>query len=295
MMNLEDLGKRIKDKRIELNMTQEELAKKSGYTSRSSINKIELGLVDLPQSKIILIAQALGVSVSYLLGKKPMTIGNWSKLSNARNIQRHREKANLSQQQFAELLNLDENTVIKLENGQQPITQEILYNICDVLQLIPSNIIPRDDEELDEDTEYLLSRRNSFGIVPLPKHKKIPLLGTIACGEPIFAEENLDGYTLCPEDVEADFCLRCKGDSMIGARIQDGDIVYIKQQQTIENGEIAAVLIDDEATLKRVYKKGDSIILQPENPAYEPLIFVREEMNEIRILGKAVCFLSKVR
>lgn len=154
-------------------------------------------------------------------------------------------------------------------------------------------------DKLDLDSQIsLVEQAKIMGIKninPLPKHKKIPLLGTIACGEPIFAEENLDGYTLCPEDVEADFCLRCKGDSMIGARIQDGDIVYIKQQQTIENGEIAAVLIDDEATLKRVYKKGDSLILQPENPAYEPLIFVREEMNEIRILGKAVCFLSKVR
>ena len=82
---------------------------------------------------------------------------------------------------------------------------------------------------------------------------------------------------------------------MIGARIHDGDIVYIRQQPDIENGEIAAVLIDDEATLKRVYKSGDSIILQPENPAYAPRVFVREEINQIRILGKAVCFLSKVK
>jgi repressor LexA len=82
---------------------------------------------------------------------------------------------------------------------------------------------------------------------------------------------------------------------MIGARIHDGDIVYIRLQPDVENGEIAAVLIDDEATLKRVYKKRDSLVLQPENPAYEPLIFVREEMNSIRILGKAVCFFSKVK
>ena len=82
---------------------------------------------------------------------------------------------------------------------------------------------------------------------------------------------------------------------MIGARIHDGDIVYIRQQPDVENGEIAAVMIEDEATLKRVYKKGSSVILQPENPAYEPLVFVREEINQIRILGKAVCFLSSVK
>ena len=82
---------------------------------------------------------------------------------------------------------------------------------------------------------------------------------------------------------------------MIGARIHDGDIVYIRQQPDVENGEIAAVMIEDEATLKRVYKKGSSVILQPENPAYEPLVFVREEINQIRVLGKAVCFLSSVK
>ena len=132
-------------------------------------------------------------------------------------------------------------------------------------------------------------------LLPLPKFKKIPLLGSIACGEPILAEENIDEHIKCPDDVQADFCLRCKGDSMIGARIHDGDIVYIRIQPDVENGEIAAVLIDDEATLKRVYKKAESIILQPENPAYEPLIFVREEINQIRILGKAICFFSKVK
>jgi repressor LexA len=82
---------------------------------------------------------------------------------------------------------------------------------------------------------------------------------------------------------------------MTGARIYDGDIVYIRQQPDVDSGEIAAVLIDDEATLKRVYKKNGSVVLQPENPAYEPLIFVREEINSIRILGKAVYFLSRIR
>lgn len=132
-------------------------------------------------------------------------------------------------------------------------------------------------------------------IEPLPRFKKIPLVGTIACGEPILAEQNIEDYVLCPANINADFSLRCKGDSMIGARIHDGDIVYIRQQPDVENGEIAAVMIEDEATLKRVYKKGSSVILQPENPAYEPLVFVREEINQIRILGKAVCFLSSVK
>ena len=97
-----------------------------------------------------------------------------------------------------------------------------------------------------------------------------------------------------PENVHADFCLRCNGDSMVGARIKDGDVVFIRQQPEVENGEIAAVIIDDEATLKRVYLSADKIILQPENPRYEPFVFVGEELSQIRIIGKAVAFISWV-
>lgn len=108
-------------------------------------------------------------------------------------------------------------------------------------------------------------------IMPMPKMRKIPLLGEIACGEPILAAENLEGEVDIPEDVHADFALRCKGDSMINARIFDGDIVYIRQQPTVDTGEIAAVLIDDEATLKRVRLFDDHIVLEPENPYTAPL------------------------
>ena len=99
------------------------------------------------------------------------------------------------------------------------------------------------------------------------------------------------------DDIDADFCLRAKGDSMTGARIYDGDIVFIRRQPTVENGEIAAVIIDNEATLKRVYfyKDKDKLVLSPENPAFEPLVYIGSELEEIRILGKAVAFQSIVR
>ena len=132
-------------------------------------------------------------------------------------------------------------------------------------------------------------------IFPLDK-KKIPLLGDIACGEPIYASEDRESYVMSGTDINADLCLRAKGDSMIGARILDGDIVFIKKTPTVNNGEIAAVIIGDEATLKRVYyypKKG-KLILQAENPKYEPLVYIGEELNEIRILGKAIAFQSDV-
>lgn len=129
-------------------------------------------------------------------------------------------------------------------------------------------------------------------ILPLPITKKVPLLGDIACGVPILAEENISGYVDVPDFVHADFCLRCKGDSMINARINDGDYVFIRKQPTVEHGQIAAVLIDSEATLKRVYLYKDYMTLQPENPAYEPRSFFGEQMNDVRILGLAVAFLS---
>lgn len=132
-------------------------------------------------------------------------------------------------------------------------------------------------------------------ILPLPKMKKIPLLGTIACGEPILAEENIEGFLAMPENVGADFCLRCKGDSMINARIFDGDIVYIRQQPQVEDGEIAAVMVgDDEATLKRVRLFPDHIVLEPENPQYRAKSFWDADMSNVRILGKAVAFVSTV-
>lgn len=133
-------------------------------------------------------------------------------------------------------------------------------------------------------------------IIPLPKaSKSIPLLGTIACGAPILAEENIEAMLPLPDFIRADFALRCKGDSMVDARILDGDFVYIRKQPDVENGEIAAVLIDDEATLKRVYKYSNQIVLQPANPAYPPLVYANEQMDAIRILGKAVYFVSAVR
>ncbi len=124
--------------------------------------------------------------------------------------------------------------------------------------------------------------------------KKFPLLGTIAAGQPIYAEENFESYVEAGANIRADFCLRVKGDSMINARICDGDIVFIRKQPDVNDGEIAAVLIDNEATLKRVYKKKNEIILVAENPAYKPLVYKGEELNEIRILGKAIAFQSNV-
>jgi repressor LexA len=122
--------------------------------------------------------------------------------------------------------------------------------------------------------------------------KKIRMLGSIACGTPIFCNEEHEYVLATGENANADFCLTARGDSMINARIADGDIVFIRQQSTVDNGEIAAVVIGDEATLKRVYKTADGIMLVAENPAYQPMYFSGEELNQTYILGKAIGFQS---
>ena len=128
------------------------------------------------------------------------------------------------------------------------------------------------------------------GFEPLPKMVKRPLVGSIACGEPITAEENIEDYVDVPKNAQCDFCLRCKGDSMIDAGIHDGDVVYIHIQQQVENGQIAAVRIDGEATLKRVFWDEQQQILQlnPCNDAMAPMVFTGPILETVHIEGKAV-------
>ena len=127
------------------------------------------------------------------------------------------------------------------------------------------------------------------------KMRYVPLLGTIACGEPITAEKQIGSIVCIDEKVVADFALLCKGDSMINACIFDGDIVYIRSQPDVENGEIAAVIINDEATLKKVYKYPNKLVLSPCNPLYDDLVYTNEQLENIRILGKVVAFVRVIK
>jgi len=136
----------------------------------------------------------------------------------------------------------------------------------------------------------LTRKKIPVGFEKLPETELAPLVGDIACGLPILAEENIETYVDVPKGKGIDFCLTCKGDSMEDLGIFDGDTVFIRQQPKVENGEIAAVRIGDEATLKRFYFTGDTVMLMPANARYAPLIFRGEEINEIHIEGKAVGF-----
>lgn len=174
------------------------------------------------------------------------------------------------------------------------------YEKNDITNL-PARVLEPLAEALETTPAYLMGWTEDPKVnfpaeaAPLPSFIKAPRVGTIACGEPILAEQNILCYDSVPEWANCDFTLQCKGDSMMGARIFDGDIVCIHAQPEVENGEIAAVLVEDEATLKRVRRYPDHIILEPENPNYRPRVFWDEEMNQVQILGKATYFISSVR
>ena len=209
-------------------------------------------------------------------------------------IRNYRVAHALSQRQFAESCDLSNGYISILEKGinpntGRPVTPTIpqLKKLADGMKISMTELL-----EMIDDMPIELGIPN---ITPVPEMRKIPLIGAIACGKPILAEEHIEEYVEISKHVAADFALSCKGDSMINARIFDGDVVYIRQQATVENGEIAAVLIDGEATLKRVKFYEDRISLEPENPTYRPIVLWGEEMNEVRILGKAVAFTSAVR
>lgn len=196
-------------------------------------------------------------------------------------------------------IKLNKNDLSQYVSGKVEPGQHKLYILGLALKVNEAWLMGFDDvpmERIDDRNRIDIDLTSIPNIEPLPKMKKVPLLGTIACGEPILAEENIEDYINMPEDTNGTFALRCKGDSMINARIFDGDIVYIKEEQQVNNGEIAAVLIENEATLKRVYyyPEKNMLILKAENSKYNDFVFTDNELNDIKIIGKAVGFYSRV-
>ena len=213
-------------------------------------------------------------------------------------IKAYRDSHGMSLRDFAAHSGLSVGYLSMLENNKNPKTGAPITPSIKTFNAVASATNTTVNELLSF-IDGNISLDESFpmpsNIIPMPAMRKVPLVGSIACGTPILAEENLDGDVEAPDHVRADFALRCKGDSMINARIFDGDIVYIRQQESVEHGEIAAVLIGDEATLKRVYMYDDCISLEAENPRYKPMVYRGQEMNNVRILGKAVAFTSVIR
>ena len=203
----------------------------------------------------------------------------------AQKIKELRIANDMTLEQVADIVGVGKSTVRKWETGMiANMRRDKIATLAKALHTTP---------------EYLMGWSTEIEVNNLFKieTKKFRLLGNIACGEPIFADEQMELYVEAGANIQADFCLKASGDSMIGARIHDGDIVFIRQQDMVEDGEIAAVLIDDEATLKRVYYDREAGVLQlfAENPQYKTMRFSGEELDHIRILGKAVAFQSDLK
>lgn len=193
--------------------------------------------------------------------------------------------------ELSRLAEVNEGAISQYKKGAYKATQENLDRLANTLNVSVAWLMGADVPMENGNVIDIFSIPNIF---PIPKTKKVPRLGTIACGEPILAEQNIEDYDFVEDYIHCDFTLKCQGDSMINARINDGDIVYIKIQSDVDNGNIAAVLIGESATLKRVYKYSDKLVLQSENPLYEPFVYTGAELSKIRILGKAVGFTSKI-
>ena len=200
-----DLSSRIRQRREQLGLSQEELAARMGYRSKSSITKLEKGINDLPRAKLEELAAALDTTPAWLMG------------------------------------------------------------------LVDLPFPPP-------------------GFEPLPEMVRVPLVGSIACGTPITAEQNIECYIGVPAAWHADFALTCHGNSM-APTICDGDIVCIRRQSEVEQGEIAAVRIGEEATLKHFHRQGETVMLLADNTAVcPPMVFAGPQLEEIQIEGRAVGF-----
>lgn len=189
----------------------------------------------------------------------------------------------LTQEELGQKVGVQKSAIYKYETGLVVnLKRSMIEKLALALGVKPTYLMGLSDEETTIPP----------GFEPLPKMVKRPLVGSIACGDPITAEENIEDYVDVPENVQCDFCLRCKGDSMIDAGIHDGDIVYIHIQPEVENGQIAAVRIDGEATLKRVFWNEETQTLQllAENRKYAPLVYTGQVLETVHIEGRAVGF-----
>lgn len=185
-------------------------------------------------------------------------------------IKEFRLKRGMSQEELADLLGTTKQTVSRYETGERKANQDVLFKLSDIFKVSIDDFFPSKKENEVKSIVFT----------------KLPIVGTVSCGNGVVAYDDIEGYEEVPRswlNGGEYFFLRAKGDSMINARIMDGDLLLIRRQDDVENGEIAAMLIDGEAVLKRVYKTNDTIILQSENPMYKPIILNKNDMKFVKV------------
>ena len=189
-----------------------------------------------------------------------------------------RKSRGLTQKDVAEAIGVSRQAYANYETGNREPDFRTLLKIAECLGV---------------STDYLLEcDPQHYPGVYHPVMRRVPLLGKVACGKPIYSPNYDDGFALINSDVIADFALEAKGDSMSGANICEGDVVFFAETEQVDNGQIAAVFVDNEVTLKRVYyyPEQNKLMLAAENPKYPPMVYTNEELNDIRIIGRAVAY-----
>lgn len=199
------------------------------------------------------------------------------------NIKFLRKQRKLSQAELAEILNVEQTAISRWEIGRTAPDLKSIKKMADFFEVSIDQLLGKETLAGSSFSNLIDEKIKTFKPVRL---QRLPMLGNIAAGKPIFASEEHE--FMVETTIRADFCLTVRGDSMIGAGILDGDVVMIRKQPIVRNGEIAAVLIDDEATLKRFYQTDDLVSLISENPAYPPIVYRPDDGRDILILGKAV-------
>lgn len=220
-------------------------------------------------------------------------------------VRSYRQDHQMTMQEFADQCGLSKAYISMLErnrnpkSGKPPIPSlETIRSISAVIGADFNDVIAVLDGDQQVSLSYPKARQAppADNLFPLERMRQIPLVGQIACGTPILAEQNIESYIDLPQHIHADYALSCRGDSMIGAGIRDGDVVYIRQQPEVENGEIAAVMVDgDEATLKRFYFDGLTVQLVAENPKFPPMVFTGDEIEaRVKIIGRAIAYTHSI-
>ncbi len=257
------IAQRIRDRRIELGLSVEEIAAELGK-SRATVYRYESSDIQkLPVDVLPPLSEILETTPSYLMG--------WTD----------------------DPYDYDRDIDNRFASIPIAIYDSLREQYGDDLKAVWDAWLQIEEDSRQEYHRMQANPKDSPvppGFIPMPEMVKVPLIGRIACGQPITAEENVEGLVDAPKNARCDFALRCEGDSMIDAGISEGDVVFIRSQPEVNNGQIAAVRIGDEATLKRVYWNGKVLQLLPENRSYPPLVFSGQELEQIHIEGLAVAF-----
>lgn len=312
----ETLGYRLKRERTNKKLTQANLANILSTDENTSLNKSMISKWENDREYPSLdnlrrIVKFFQKPMDYFAVTDDVEIEG---LSSA--IKHCREESQLSVAEVAETVGVSEADWLRYEAGDaishtilKSFANQILsqgyYEFLDNNGLYDEYIPPEFDGDADAYEAFKAAREQDWINEAAERFNKqvrsIPLLGTIAAGAPILADDHIEDYIEISLDVKADFALRVQGDSMIDANIHDGDIVFIHQQHSVENGEIAAVMLIDEttsdgiATLKRVYKTPNGLQLIPENRNYAPIIIDQSNGEGAKILGKATYHITQVR